>query len=351
MPELLEPADPRRRSGALTAAAAPPDPAVGIDRVPSIAPPPPEQQPVALFDRVSKWYGPVIGVNQVTLELRPGITGLVGSNGAGKSTLMRLVTGHLRPDLGTVTVCGHSAWSAAAKRHIGFCPDADSFYEEMSGRQFVETMARLCGYPRDIARQRTEDVLERVGMADRAERRLRGYSKGMRQRIKLAQALIHDPELLVLDEPLSGIDPIGRQESIALFRALAEQGKCLLVSSHELEELEKLTDHVAIMARGRIAAVGTVPQIRDLLDHHPLSIRIRSDQGRELAGQLLLLDGVVGVDLGEDGELVVRARNPRQFFRDFTRLVLEENYQVQHLETLDDSTHAVLGYLLGAGRG
>jgi ABC-2 type transport system ATP-binding protein len=301
-----------------------------------------------LFEHVSKWYGPVIGVNQVTLELRTGITGLVGANGAGKSTLLRLATGQLRPDLGIVQVRGHAAWSAAAKRHVGYCPDSDTFYEEMSGRQFVEMMARLCGYSRADARRRTGEVLELVGMSDRADRRLRGYSKGMRQRIKLAQALIHDPELLVLDEPLSGIDPIGRQESLALFHQLALSGKCLLVSSHELEELEKLTDHVAIMARGRIAAVGTVSQIRDLLDDHPLSVRIVSDRPRELAGQLLALTDVVGIELGEADALTVQARNPQGFFRAFTRLVLEEDFDVRHLETLDDSTHAVLGYLLGA---
>jgi ABC-2 type transport system ATP-binding protein len=301
--------------------------------------------PLLLFDRVSKWYGPVIGVNQVTLELRPGITGLVGANGAGKSTLMRLATGQLRPDLGSVQVRGHEAWSARAKRHVGYCPDSDTFYEEMTGWQFVETMARLCGFGRLDARRRTDELLHLVGMTGPAHRRLRGYSKGMRQRIKLAQALVHDPELLVLDEPLSGIDPIGRQESLELFRRLAAWGKCLLVSSHELEELEKLTDHVAIMARGRIAAVGTVTQIRELLDDHPLSVRIESDRNRELAAEVLQLADVAGLDL--DGRaLVVRARNPRHFFRVLTRLVLEEGYDVSHLETLDDSTHAVLGYLL-----
>jgi ABC-2 type transport system ATP-binding protein len=168
--------------------------------------------PLLLFDRVSKWYGPVIGVNQVTLELRPGITGLVGANGSGKSTLLRLATGQLRPDLGSVRVRGLDVWDAAAKRHVGYCPDNDSFYEEMSGRQFVRAMARLCGFSRRQADERTDAVLELVGMTGRAERRLRGYSKGMRQRIKLAQALVHDPALLVLDEPLSGIDPVGRAE-------------------------------------------------------------------------------------------------------------------------------------------
>lgn len=307
--------------------------------------------PLLLFDHVSKWYGPVIGINQVTLELREGITGLVGANGAGKTTLMKLATGQLRPDLGGVQVRGHPAWSARAKRHVGYCPDVDAFYEEMSGRQFVEAMARLCGFPPREAIQRTGEVLELVSMNGRAERSLRGYSKGMRQRIKLAAALVHEPDLLILDEPLSGIDPIGRQEFLNLFQALAARGKCLLVSSHELEELEKLTDHVAIMARGRIAAVGTLAQIRDLLDDHPLSILVAAEQPRELATALLGLVDVVGVELGEGNNLVVRTRNPRRFFGDFSRLVLEENLDIRHLQALDDSAQAILGYLLGARRG
>src|SRR5262249_24350991 len=227
MPDLFEQTNPGGRDRALTLASdtmkkhtetqthedGESEAAVTVaGRVPMPVSPTPEAAPLLLFQHVSKWYGPVIGVNQVTLELRAGITGLVGSNGAGKSTLMRLVTGQQRPDLGVVQVFGHDAWSAEAKRHMGYCSDVDAFYEEMSGRQFVETMMRLCGYPRQEARRRTEEVLELVDMAGRAERRLRGYSKGMRQRIKLAAALVHDPELLILDEPLSGIDPIGRQE-------------------------------------------------------------------------------------------------------------------------------------------
>src|SRR5581483_12020116 len=191
-------------------------------------------------------------------------------------------------------------------RHVGYCPELDIFYEEMSGRRFVQTMARLCGYPRAEALRRTEEVLDLVGMRDRADRPLARYSKGMRQRVKLAQALLHDPALLLLDEPLSGIDPIGRRGSVALFQELARRGKCLLISSHELDELEKLTDHVAIMAAGRIAAVGTVMQIRDRLNQHPLTIRIDLDctreknngaspfeRQRELAAALLQLPDVV----------------------------------------------------------
>lgn len=311
--------------------------------------------PILLFEQVSKWYGPVIGVNHVSLELRGGITGLVGANGAGKSTLLRLATGQLKPTLGRVSVQGVDAWDWQAKRHVGYCPDVDAFYEDMSGRVFVQTMARLCGFERTASRRISEEVLQRVGMSDRADRKLRGYSKGMRQRIKLAQALLHDPDLLILDEPLSGIDPIGRQELLELFRDLAAQGKCLLISSHELEELEKLTDHVAIMARGRIAAVGTLTQIRDLLDDQPLSVRIDSDQPRRLAELLVKLADVVGIEFEPKvlqceegmGSLIVKARHPLRFFKEVTRLVMEENVRVTRLEAQDDSAHAILGYLLG----
>jgi ABC-2 type transport system ATP-binding protein len=304
--------------------------------------------PVLLFDRVSKWYGPVIGLNQVTLELRPGITGLVGHNGAGKSTLLRLAAGQIRPDLGSVAVAGHSAWSAAAKKHFGYCPENDAFYEDWSGRRFLEAMALLCGFSGSEARRRVAAILDLVGMSERSERPLAGYSKGMRQRIKLAQALLHDPELLLLDEPLAGIDPIGRRESIALFQELAQRGKCLLISSHELEELEKLTDHIAIMVAGRIAAVGALPQIRDLLEVHPRTIRVVSDQNHELACALLKLDDVVGLDREADA-LLVRTRNPHRFFAKISDLVIEENFEIRQLAALDESTHDVLGYLLGAG--
>jgi ABC-2 type transport system ATP-binding protein len=306
-----------------------------------------------LFEHVSKWYGHVLALNQVTLELTGGITGLVGANGAGKSTLLRMANGQLKPTLGRVTVRGTDAWDWRARRLVGYCPDVDAFYEDLSGRRFVWVMARLCGYARAEAARRTEAVLERVGMATRADRKLRGYSKGMRQRIKLAQALLHDPELLVLDEPLSGIDPIGRQELLELFQQLAAQGKCLLISSHELEALEKLTNHVAIMARGRIAAVGTLQQIRDLLDDHPLSVRIDVAQPREVARLLLALPEVLAVDVaprlaGAPADaVVVKARHPKRFFEQFGKLVVEHGLDVRRLEPLDESAHAILGYLLG----
>ena len=304
------------------------------------------RSPLLLFEQVSKWYGPVLGLNQVTLELRGGITGLVGANGAGKSTLMKLATGQVRPTLGRVTIQGVDAWNWQARRLVGYCPDVDAFYEDMTGREFVRTMADLCGFQAKDAKALTEATLDRVGMIDRADRKLRGYSKGMRQRIKLAQALLTDPPLLVLDEPLSGIDPVGRQELLDLFRSLAAQGKALLVSSHELEELEKLTNHVAIMARGRVAAVGTLQTIRDMLEDFPLSVRIDVDRAKDVAKLLLALDEVTGVDVDGDS-LTVRATSPKTFFRDFGTLAVRESLNVRRLEPLDDSAHAILGYLLG----
>ncbi len=311
------------------------------------------EPPLLLFEQVSKWYGPVLALNQITLELTGGITGLVGANGAGKSTLLRMANGQIQPTMGRVTIRGVDAWDWRARRLVGYCPDVDAFYEDLSGRRFVWTMARLCGYTRREATRRTQAVLERVGMATRADRKLRGYSKGMRQRIKLAQALLHDPELLILDEPLSGIDPIGRQELLELFQSLAAQGKCLLISSHELEALEKLTNHVVIMARGRIAAVGTLPQIRDLLDDYPLSVRIDVAQPRQVARLLLHLPEVLAVDVSpplphETSEtLVVKATHPQRFYQQFGHLVVEHGLNIRRFEPLDESAHAILGYLLG----
>jgi ABC-2 type transport system ATP-binding protein len=307
----------------------------------------PTDIPLLLFESVSKWFGPVLGLNQVTLELTSGITGLVGANGAGKSTLIRLATGQIRPTLGRVSVRGVDAWDWRARRLVGYCPDHDNFYEDLSGREFVRAMARFCGFARNDADRHAEGLLERVGMADRAHARLRGYSKGMRQRIKLAQALLTDPPLIVLDEPLSGIDPVGRQDLLALFRSLAEQGKGLLVSSHELQELEKLTNRVAVMARGRIAAVGTLEQIRDRLDDYPTTLRIGVRDARAVAQMLLGMDMVAGVDLESESSVVVRAEHPHAFYAAFGRRVVTEGWDVDRLEPLDDSAHAILGYLLG----
>ncbi len=301
------------------------------------------------FDHVTKFYGPVIGVNNVSCRIGPGITGLFGANGAGKSTLMKLASGQLRPSQGEVRIGDHRAWSTAAKRYFGYVPDLNSFYEEMTCRDFVYVLARLYGLSRSDAQARTNEVIEEVGMADRAGRRLAGCSHGMRQRIKLAQALINDPPILLLDEPLSGIDPGGRREISRLLLAQGEKGKTILISSHILAETEALTDSVLIIARGRIVASGTLTEIRSLLEDRPLTVEIGSTQARQLAALLVAEPEVRGVELRSDG-LVLQTRNPLRFFTLLNDLVAGHGIDVDKLHTLDAGADAVFNYLQQGAR-
>jgi ABC-2 type transport system ATP-binding protein len=247
------------------------------------------EQPAAVeFHRVSKWYGHVIGVNNLSLQVGPGVTGLLGPNGAGKSTLLQLATGQLRPSQGQVRVLGHRPWNnAPLNRFIGLCPEQDAFYEWMTGREFLTSCGLLGGLGRSGARKAAERVLEQVGMTEHADRPVRGYSKGMRQRTKLAQALVHDPEVLFLDEPLSGTDPLARRELIDQILHLGRLGRTVLVSSHVLHEVESITRQIVLMNRGRLVAFGDVRQVRDLIDAHPHRIVLRSADPRALAAKLV----------------------------------------------------------------
>ena len=303
-------------------------------------------EPLTEFQGVSKWYGPVIAVNDVGFQLNAGITGLVGPNGAGKSTLIKLLTGQLAPSLGHVRIRGLRAASAAARSHVGYCPDVDAYYEEMSGRSFVRTMARLHGFPASDARERTENALRQVGMLERANRRLATYSKGMRQRIKLAQALVHQPELIVLDEPLYGVDPVGRRELVNLFRELAEQGKAVLVSSHILEDMDRVADRILFICRGRLLASGSPREIREMLDDHPLQVRVTSSAARRLGAELLGNDCVHAVTVRGDEELLLQVHRPTQFFPYFAGLAARPDYQVERLQIMDASTEAIFDYLM-----
>jgi ABC-2 type transport system ATP-binding protein len=217
---------------------------------------------------VSKWYGNVIGINKLSLRIPAGVTGLLGPNGAGKSTLLQLAMGQLRPSQGEVRVLGHAPWNNPALNHyLGLCPEQDAFYEWMTGRDFVETCARLGGFWRPQARAAADRALELVGMTEHMGRPIRGYSKGMRQRTKLAQALVHDPQVLFLDEPLTGTDPVARRDLMDVILRLAGQGKSVLVSSHVLHEVQHLTPRIILLNRGRLVAEGHVRQIRDLIDN------------------------------------------------------------------------------------
>jgi ABC-2 type transport system ATP-binding protein len=296
------------------------------------------------FDRVTRFYGPVIGVNDVTLRFEPGVTGLLGANGAGKSTLLKLASGRLRSTLGTVRVGEFDARSTDAKRLLGYCPDVDKFYEEMTGLEFVVCMTRLYGYSHAESRRRAEAALERVGMADRAGRRLGGYSHGMRQRIKLAQALTHDPRVLLLDEPLNGIDPGGRREVNDLVRELAADGLTVVVSSHLLGEVEQLADRLAVMARGRLIAYGTLGELRRLIEHEPLTVRVETNDARRLAALCVARPEVSQVDVRGDA-VTLRTTAPGEFFAALNDLIAAERFEIGRLETLDAGAEAVFGYL------
>ena len=296
------------------------------------------------FEQVTKFYGPVIGVNDVSFRIGPGITALFGANGAGKSTLMKLASGQLRPTLGRVRIGEHSAWSAHVKRDIGYSPDINTFYEEMSGREFVYVMTRLYGYSRREARQRAEDALALVKMTERAHRRIAGYSHGMRQRIKLAQAMVNDPPIYLLDEPLTGIDPGGRRAIHDLLRHLAGQGKTVLVSTHLLAEVEDLADSILMMARGRVLASGTLAEIRALLADDPRTVGVSAWQPRRLASLLVGMESVTSVDIRDD-QVTARVNHPGRFFSELNRLVVEQDLELTRLETLDAGADAVFAYL------
>lgn len=307
-----------------------------------------DRQPVAEFDAVTKWYGPVIGVNDVSVGIYPGVTGLVGTNGAGKTTLIKLLTGHLRPTLGEVRVGTHASWTAAAKRHIGYCPEVDTLYEEMTGRSFLTTMARLQGWSGTELTDRVDLILKQVGMSDRAHRRLKGCSKGMRQRIKLGQALVHDPHLIVVDEPLNGVDPVGRLELMDLFRALAANGKAVLVSSHILAEMDDFAERVIFMGRGRVLAVGSLGEIRALFADMPLQVRVICPQARFLAQELLACESVRGVTIARADELSLEVVQAPVLFRQLAELAASGRFDVQRLETTDVTTEATFGYVMSA---
>ncbi|MDX1970198.1 MAG: ABC transporter ATP-binding protein [Planctomycetaceae bacterium] len=315
---------------------------------PSTGPGTAEPTTIARFQQATKWYGPVIGVNDVTCALHPGVTGLLGPNGAGKTTLIKLLTGQLRPNLGEVDVCGAPAWSAAAKRNLGYCPEADAFYEEMSGRRFVRTMARLHGMSSTLAAEEAERALGEVGMTDRADRILKGCSKGMRQRIKLAQALVHRPRLLVVDEPLNGVDPVGRQALMQLFRDLARRGIAVLVSSHILGEMDELADRIIFMGRGRVLALGTLSEIRDVFADQPLRVRIGGPAPRQLATELITWPQVQSVDVSNGKELALLITRPNDFFMKLAETVTRGELVIDHLEATDVTAEATFNYVMSA---
>jgi ABC-2 type transport system ATP-binding protein len=302
---------------------------------------------VITSDHLSKWYGQVIGLNDVTVSVPSGITGLLGPNGAGKSTFMKLITGQLRPSKGSVRVLDEPVWNnPGIYFRVGFCPEQDAFYDRMTGLEWVSALVRLNGLTEKAAVDAAAKALAAVDLSDAAGKRIGAYSKGMRQRVKLAQALVHDPDLLILDEPLSGLDPIGRRKTIRMIREWARQGKSVVVSSHILHEIESMTSNILLINNGRILAEGNVHQIRDLIDTHPHTVHIRAADPRGLAREFLARADVISMRF-EPGALIVETGKPDEFYSDLTELVAAgEAGAVEEVTSPDDNLQAVFQYLV-----
>ena len=310
----------------------------------------PEAPPVSNIiaaDHLSKWYGQVIGLNDVSVGVPAGITGLLGPNGAGKSTFMKLVTGQLKPSKGGIQVLGEPIWNNPALYfRIGFCPEQDAFYERMTGMEWVTALIRLNGLDEAEARAKATKAIEAVELTDAANKKIGAYSKGMRQRIKMAQAIAHDPELLILDEPLAGMDPIARRKTIRLIKEWARAGRSVLVSSHILHEIESMTANILLINQGRILAEGNVHQIRDLIDEHPHTVYIKADLTRALAREFLAQDDVLSLKF-EEGAVVVQTGRPDAFYARLTDMAASgEHGMIHEVTSPDDNLQAVFKYLV-----
>jgi ABC-2 type transport system ATP-binding protein len=304
-----------------------------------------------LFDNVSKFYGEILGVNRVTLEIRSGITSLVGPNGAGKTTLMNLMCGLLRPTRGTISVLGvPTDQPERLFRKLGYCSQFDSFPRGLTGREFIVSFLKISGFTNRQANELAEKSLARVDLVSAADRKVAAYSKGMRQRVRLAQAIAHDPSVLILDEPLNGLDPMVRAETIALFKQLAADGLHLIISSHILHEVDMMSDRVVLLNNGYVVAEGGIQGVREEMDvEHPVQVLIRCDKPSFLASQVFRINNVVEARVHDDKKgLFVKLRNPDQFYLALNQVVSEGAVEVESIAPVDDDLSAVYDYLIGA---
>ena len=299
-----------------------------------------------VFARASRWYGPIIALNDVSVEIGPGVTGLLGPNGAGKSTFLKLAAGQLRPSQGTVSLFGQPAFGSPEMFHrVGLCPEQDAFWENLTGLQFVMALLKLTGFDDGEARRRAEAALGEVDLIAAQDRRLGGYSKGMRQRVKLAQAIAHEPDVLFLDEPVSGMDPVNRRRVIDLVKRLGRAGKTILVSSHILYEVEAMTRRVLLVHNGRILAEGDVREIRDLLDEHPHTVALRARNPRALAEAVVRAPHVLSMTFGAEGEwLTVQTARPDEFYGSIHEAAVAAG--VTEMYSPDEDLESVFKYLV-----
>jgi ABC-2 type transport system ATP-binding protein len=294
---------------------------------------------------VSKWFGPLVAVSDVSFEVGPGVTALLGPNGAGKSTMFRMLCGLARPSKGTVRVLGRDPRAdVTVTRAIGLVPQQESVFERLTAREFVTLAARLHGLPEPEREARR--ALETVDLDPDDSRSLPAYSKGMRQRVKVAQAIVHDPSVLVLDEPLTGLDPRQRADLVTLFRRLGEEGRCVIVSSHVLAEVERLGSRVLVMSQGRLAAAGDFHELRALMDDRPLRVRVRTDRPRELAGALLERGAVMGLRLEGDGSLELDTSDARALAHALAPVARERGARLLEVRQLDADLEGVFRYVV-----
>jgi ABC-2 type transport system ATP-binding protein len=304
---------------------------------------------IVVAETCSKWYGHVLGVSDVSWKLTGGIVGLLGPNGAGKSTLIKMMGGLLQPSRGSLTVYGQSPFhDVAVRRRIGYAPEHESTWDELSALELVTAMARLAGVPAGKADKAAKTALDQMGMAPAMYRRVRGFSKGMRQRTKLATAIAHDPDFLLLDEPLTGVDPIARVDIVERIKQLGEAGKTIVVSSHVLYEIEALTSDIVVIYRGQVLAEGNVYAIRTLIDRHPHRIRVECDQPRAIAAAIAAEDHVARISF-ERGALILETRDPDRCYDQIAKAVVAANVTVSALSSPDNNLGAVFEYLTGDG--
>jgi ABC-2 type transport system ATP-binding protein len=306
--------------------------------------------PIVRAEQLSKWYGHVLGVSDVTWSLGGGIVGLLGPNGAGKSTMIKMMAGLLRPSRGTLEVFGALPYeSAETRRRIGYAPEHEATWDELTALELVHHMARLAGVPAARCKQAAEHALAAMGMTPAMNRQVKGFSKGMRQRTKLATAIAHDPDFLLLDEPLTGVDPMARLDIIERIKWLGSTGKTVLVSSHVLYEIEALTSDILVIYRGQVLAEGNIFEIRKLIDQHPHRIRIDCDRPRELATRIAAADHVARLQF-ERHALIVETRDPDRCYDDVAAAVLDADVEVRALGSPDNNLGAVFDYLTGGAR-
>ena len=304
--------------------------------------------PVVYFNGVSKSYGRIHALSGVTLGLSGGVTGILGMNGAGKSTLFKLLMGKLRPSAGEVKLFGVDPWkNPSPYAKVGFVPEHEKMYDWMTALEFVSTFARLHGMTRSEAEQEARRVLDFVGLSDVINKEIGRFSKGMRQRTKIAHALVNDPELIVLDEPLQGCDPLARTTIMNVIRELGKLGRTVLVSSHILSEIERITEQIVILHQGKLVALGNLYAIRERLDQIPHTIRIVGDDARALAKDILSHPAVFGVSFPNDHELLIQTYHFGRMHAELPRLIVDNGHNVRLIDNPDDDLESLLHYLAG----